>query len=143
MNVALWLWLVSTCIFGILGSFLVQSELKKVKDEVAGTVDESSPTDCCDSVVHLIVLPNYKEDEKLLDETLQSLHEANDSKMFHIILAMEAREQGSDDKGASLKAKYEDKFAKIGVALHPGDLEQDHNDGTSNREVPGKASNLR
>jgi len=139
MNVAFWLWIVSTCIFGILGTWLVQRELEKFKGVEPNTQDRVS----CDSVVHLIVVPNYKEDEEMLAETLEALSEADDSRLFHIVLAMEAREQGSDIKGASLKARFKDRFANVDVTLHPADQEQLHNDGTSGPEVPGKASNLK
>lgn len=139
MNVAFWLWVVSTCIFGILGTWLVQRELEKANGVEPNTQDQVS----CDSLVHLIVVPNYKEDEEMLAETLGALSEADDSRLFHIVLAMEAREEGSDIKGANLQARFKDRFANVDVTMHPADQEQLHNDGTSGAEVPGKASNLK
>jgi len=145
MNVAMWLWLTSTCLLGVAGSYLVQQELEKTKDARVGVNSqaEAGAQAGSDSVTHVIVIPNYKEDEALMSETLESLAQAEDSHFFHIVLAMEAREAGSDVKAQTLQAKFKDCFAKVEVTLHPGDLQQDHNDGTVDAEVPGKASNLR
>jgi hypothetical protein len=95
-------------------------------------------------ITHMIVLPNYKEDEDMLAQTLESLSEAEGSKSFRVVLGFEAREgPDGEAKANRLKEKFRSKFAWVVVSLHPKDLVQAHNDGTSDAEVPGKASNLK
>lgn len=142
MNVSLWLWLVSTCLCGIIGTFLVHWELHKVHTDDRRLFKGQTPP-LGSALIHVIVIPNYKEDQKLLEETLESLSEAEDARLFHIVLAMEAREMGSEAKGTKLKSKFKDHFARIDVTLHPDNQVQIHNDRTVSSEVPGKASNLR
>lgn len=148
LNVALWLWITTTSLLGIAGSWLVTSELearermrlqKKAPSPSTRLQDADS-----DSVMHLVVFPNYKEDESMLAETLASLSEAEDSHQFHVVLAMEAREgaEGSE-KAARLQDKFKDKFAEIMITIHPADLKQEHLDDSCDLEVPGKASNLK
>jgi len=96
------------------------------------------------SVVQMIVLPNYKEDEAMLAESMRSLSEAATSKSFWIVLAMEAREgEEGKQKAERLKLRFESSFSRIIIASHPGDLIERHQDGSENEEVPGKASNLK
>lgn len=146
LNVAMWLWIVSTACAGIWGSFAVQSMLQSVEDDVnhqSSTEGSSSSPESQDEVQHIIVIPNYKEDEAMLDETLQSLSEAKGSKRFVVVLAMEARESEARDKAERLKEKYSGSFAKVSATFHPSTLEEVHADGSRNAEVPGKASNCK
>lgn len=95
-------------------------------------------------ISHLIVIPNYKEDEGMLGTTLLSLSQAKMAHTFRVVLAMEVREgEEARLKGERLQKKYRHCFAQVLVALHPRDLVQVHLDGSVDPEVPGKASNLR
>jgi hypothetical protein len=183
MNVALWLWITSTALLGMAGSFLVAGELQKrergspqkkvpffspcgegttslivkgtspvLSDESADAAPMiasqkspfSSPRGQSDGVMHLIVIPNYKEDIAMLSETLSSLQEAKNAQNFHVVLAMEAREGlTATDKATLLQEKFATSFGAITVAMHPADLHQEHLDDSTDSEVPGKASNLK
>jgi hypothetical protein len=147
MNVALWLWITTTSLLGIAGSVLVSNELQDrestAKSNASPFSTPRNPEDS-DGVVHLIVFPNYKEDEDMMAETLASLAEAEDSHTFHVVLAMEAREgEDASGKGSRLTEKFAKDFAAITVSSHPTDLSQEHLDLSSDAEVPGKASNLK
>jgi len=153
MNTATWYWLASTLILGIVGAMFTKEALERAKirqprvfaKEGAGQGElaDSVCIDTVDRVVHMIVLPNYKEDQCMLAETLESLAEADESHSFCIVLGMEEREAGSAQKGEWLKQRFKKSFAGITVVMHPSTLIQTHLDGSSDPEVPGKASNLK
>lgn len=156
MNVVFWLWVVGIGLFSMWGASLVTAELDKheaakrprpvLPNTGAGTAAVSSSQaapEVNDGVVHLIILPNYNEPEPLLEETLQSLVEAEDSCRFRVVLAMEGREAGAEAKAERLKERFKAHFGDMSATYHPSDLVQDHLDGYSNLEVPGKASNLK
>jgi len=156
MNVALWLWITSTALLACAGSCVVVNELQKrelVKLPCGKEKDKASPfstprdvsaTDADnDGVLHLIVFPNYKEDAGMLAQTLSSLNEAEESHNFHVVLAMEARENGAAEKAKQLQDQFANSFAALTVTLHPADLTQEHLDDSVDAEVPGKASNLK
>lgn len=162
LNVSLWLWIVSTCLLGIVGSVFVdwqlsacdQTERRTTNDKLAllnasnnshvyGSTQTEGNLQGSDSVIHLIVLPNYKEEEAMLAETLESLSQAKDARSFHVVLAMEAREAGSADKAKRLEAAWAKSFAQLWHFCHPADLTQEHNDGSKSPEVAGKASNVK
>ncbi|CAE7465376.1 unnamed protein product, partial [Symbiodinium pilosum] len=140
LNVAMWLWVVSTAIFCMLGVSAAEDELHKVEAQgSAGSVADESQ----DNVRHTIVLPNYKEDESILETTLESLSEANGSLGFIVVLAMEAREAEARDKAKRMEEKYKDKFFKIISTHHPANLKEVHLDGSEDPELKGKASNVK
>lgn len=137
-NVIMWLWLMSYAVMCLLG---VREARKRVRAPF--TPSKAIPRGP-DAPVHLIILPNYKEDEKMLEQTLQSLTEAQGSEAFRVVLAMEQRE-GADaaEKGRRLREQFAGKFEWVQCSVHPSDELQDHLDGSSDPEVPGKASNLK
>lgn len=149
LNVALWLWITTTSLFGIAGSYLVTSELAE-KERVALGKKPASPNTRLsgdadsDGVMHLIVFPNYKEPEDVMAETLACLSEAEDSYQFHVVLAIESREgEEGREKAVRLQDKFSSNFADIAITIHPADLTQEHQDDSCDLEVPGKASNLK
>lgn len=147
MNVALWLWITTTSVFGMMGSWVVAEELKtRSQPRTPEKSPFSTPRNDADSdsVMHLIVFPNYKEEESMLADTLVCLSEAEDSHSFHVVLAMEAREGDAGEKKIStLQDKFSREFASFTATVHPADLNQDHLDDSVDLEVPGKASNLK
>jgi len=162
LNVSLWLWIVSTCILGIIGSIFVDCELwardqterrttndklalldDSNKSQVYGSTQTEGNLQGSDSVIHLVVLPNYKEEEAMLAETLESLAQAKDASSFHVVLAMEKREAGAAEKAERLQAAWAKGFAHLWYFSHPADLIQEHNDGSESPEVAGKASNVK
>jgi hypothetical protein len=153
---ATWIWIFSTAILSILGAVFTNQALKRshrkyvqqparnedLRQGLANSVCVDQ-VDAVDKVAHMIVLPNYKEDEGLLAETLLSLGEADERESFYIVLAMEEREPNSLKKGAQLKEEFEKCFASIAITVHPIGLSQVHQDNSEDDEVPGKASNLK
>jgi hypothetical protein len=74
-------------------------------------------------LVHLIIVPNYKEEVDTLVDTLQILSEHYHAKKKYIIcLAMEEAETGSKEKADLLSAKFRDHFKRILVTYHPNNL---------------------
>jgi hypothetical protein len=141
LNVVLWLWLVSTSLIAILGAVATQEQLRIC--EATSDGKDRTALESQDDVRHVIVVANYKEEESMLSETLQSLKEAEGSDRFYVVLAMEAREQEASDKFERLKAAHGRSFGKLLGTFHPANLQETHADGSSDPEVPGKASNLK
>jgi len=78
-----------------------------------------------DKVHHLVIIPNYREDEDILCETLNRLAQQRVAHQTTIILAMEAGEEDAAPKGARLKAQFDEVFANFFVAVHPKGLHQE------------------
>jgi len=83
-----------------------------------------------EDILHMIIIPIYKEDSLIVERTLTSLSEQNVSIL--IGLALEEREKDSNIKYDHLIHKYENKFLKIIKTIHPNDLPN---------EIAGKGSN--
>jgi cellulose synthase/poly-beta-1,6-N-acetylglucosamine synthase-like glycosyltransferase len=83
-----------------------------------------------EDILHMIIIPIYKEDLSVIDDTLKSLAEQNVSMI--IGLALEEREIDSDLTYNDIIDKYENKFLKIIKTIHPTGLKN---------EIAGKASN--
>jgi len=150
-NTCAWFWICSAAVFGIAGAFFVKGALKSYKPPTnvpnaehtaISTMDDLDGIDIVDKVGHLIVLPNFKEDEEMLAETLHSLSQVTEHASLYVVLAMEEREFGSQQKGERLKKRFVN-LLHIAVTVHPSDLQELHLDGSEDDEVPGKASNLK
>ncbi|MBI3941810.1 MAG: glycosyltransferase family 2 protein [Chloroflexi bacterium] len=86
-----------------------------------------------DSIFHIIIIPNYNERPEKLQATLEHLARQQVARdKLIVVLAMEAREPGAEDKARRLIAEFQDKFAQILYTIHPADLPG---------EIPGKSSN--
>ncbi|CAF2135366.1 unnamed protein product [Rotaria magnacalcarata] len=83
-----------------------------------------------EDILHIVIVPIYKEDPLVIDNILQSLAEQNASLVIGI--ASEEREINSDIKYNSIIHKYENKFLKAIKTIHPNRLEN---------EVASKSSN--
>jgi hypothetical protein len=84
-------------------------------------------------VMHVVILPNYKEDEMMLQQTLENIgRSALSRKNIHVILAMEAREDAAAKKAERLINRTSHLFADIAASFHPADIPN---------EVAGKSSN--
>lgn len=81
---------------------------------------------------HMVIIPNYREDEDELARTLDSLAGQANADQLVVVLAMEARESGAAAKAERLIARYGDGFNHCFFTLHPADLPMD---------TPGKGSN--
>jgi len=86
-----------------------------------------------DDITHYVIIPNYKENMSVLCETIGAIA-ASPLAPTHIIvvLAMEEREQGGEDKVHQLMLRFEGKFKGMLANYHPSNLPG---------EMPGKSSN--
>ncbi len=86
-------------------------------------------------IVHVIVLPTYKEPYEVLRETLQSLTTvAYPVEKFYVVLATEERDAAHVRPiAAKLQAEFSSVFGTFLVTEHPGDIVG---------EVAGKGSNI-
>ncbi|KAJ3018023.1 UNVERIFIED_CONTAM: hypothetical protein HDU68_011363 [Siphonaria sp. JEL0065] len=84
-------------------------------------------------VMHVIVVPNYKETVGTLTETLDVLGSHALAKTnYKVCLAMEENEAGSGDKAVGIIANYSGCFHTITYTVHPKNIEG---------EIRGKSSN--
>jgi len=87
-----------------------------------------------EKIKHIVIIPNVKESAEKISSNLDCLanqKEINKEQMV-VVLAMEARVEGSAEKAQVLIKKYQNKFGKIFVTIHPHKLPG---------EIIGKASN--
>jgi len=149
-NLCMWLWFVAYALHTLRGIWASRHAIEdphvvplKPMKSPSGH-DQIDLEAACLSIVHVIVLPNYKEDEAIMAATLDSLREAHGSHDFRVILAMEDREGPvAAERARRLEERFASSFAKVSITFHPGDLKEDHLDGTVIPEIPGKASNLK
>jgi len=86
------------------------------------------------TLVHLIIVPNYKEELDTLNDTLQILSEHPMAKNKYIVcLAMEEAESGCMEKADVLVPKFKEYFNRIVVTKHPNNIPG---------ETRGKAANV-
>src|SRR5690606_35771416 len=81
---------------------------------------------------HLVIVPNYKEDEENLARTLASLAAQGNASQLVVVLAMEAREVRAADKAQRLIDRFAPSFGLLVATFHPEGLPGD---------TPGKGSN--
>jgi len=87
-----------------------------------------------DDVLHVIILPNYKETQDTLCETLDILaSHPRALTQYKICLAMEEGEDGATEKARRLILKYASQFREMTFTLHPKGLPG---------EIRGKSSNV-
>lgn len=73
-------------------------------------------------VHHVVIIPNYVEPIELLRKTLSNLALSPQSQQMTVVLAMEASEANSVEKGIQLKAEFASAFANVFYTVHPADL---------------------
>ena len=81
---------------------------------------------------HMVIIPNYKEEESGLARTLESLVRQPNSRQLVVVMAMEDREPGNREKAARLVAQFRGNFGQMFSTHHPAGLPA---------ETPGKGSN--
>lgn len=115
------------------------SALSSTTSSEAGDLEVEQYTDgdaatAIDNIVHVIVVPNYKEEVDTLRETLDVLAchpQARHS--YDVYLGMEQREHNAELKAMNLIQEFVKKFRSIDFTLHPSDIPG---------EAPGKGSNM-
>ncbi|MBX3064281.1 MAG: hypothetical protein KF726_14990 [Anaerolineae bacterium] len=76
-----------------------------------------------EEVLHVIVIPNYKEEHSILRQTLQRLSESHVAReQVCIVLAMEAGEATANNKALALKEEFAACFKEILITFHPKGL---------------------
>jgi len=116
-------WIATLAIFGLVGVHKMRSALATDWEARWKTFASENPEDA--SVVkHILILPNYKEDENMLCDTLDNLARFTYAKeQLHVVLAMEAREGSSGrHKAERLIAAHKHCFAGIFATFHPENL---------------------
>jgi hypothetical protein len=85
---------------------------------------------------HIVILPNYKEDEEILWETLQQLARSPEAKQsIRIVLAQEEREgPEAKCKANRLMQRARGLFSDIIAVYHPRDLPQEQAGKSSNTQ---------
>lgn len=88
-----------------------------------------------DHIYHMIMLPFYKEDERLIAKTLDTLLQCRyDSRKLIVVLGAEERAgEEARNTAESMKNRYENSFGYFIVTVHP--------DGIAG-ELAGKGSNI-
>jgi len=67
---------------------------------------------------HVFILPNYKEPDDVLEETIGKLAEHDLAYSYTIVLAMEVNEEGHEEKAGRLIAMFSDSFRRIFFTSH-------------------------
>lgn len=79
-----------------------------------------------EDVHHLVIIPNYREEEAVLRATLQRLAEQRVAKkQVSVMLAMESGEDKAAAKGERLRREFADSFCHFFVEVHPKGLHQE------------------
>lgn len=92
---------------------------------------EASPAQS--SFFFAFIIPNFKEDEQVLEATLSQLADhPYASRQFLVLLAMEGRESGAAQKVERLQNRFRGCFVEIACSIHELEV---------GIECPGKASN--
>ncbi len=86
-------------------------------------------------IVHLVILPFYKEGKEVIEKSIESLLDAScDKKKIIVVLASEARAgRESQDMAREMRERYADHFRDFLLTVHPADVIG---------EMPGKGSNI-
>jgi hypothetical protein len=85
-----------------------------------------------DDIRHIVIVPNYKESLSTLRRTLNHVADQDVASQIFVVLAMENREPGAEDKAKSLLDEYQGRFGDLVYTSHPAGLPG---------EVVGKSSN--
>lgn len=106
---------------------------KKIKEaEKENWMEKNKGLPNLKKVKHIVIIPTYTEGLSTLRKSLNSIvSQTFPLKQIFVVLAMEKREKGAEEKSKVLIDEYHSKFGKIIATFHP-DIEG---------EVKGKSSN--
>mmetsp|Transcript_43608 Transcript_43608/g.79463 ORF Transcript_43608/g.79463 Transcript_43608/m.79463 type:complete len:743 (+) Transcript_43608:55-2283(+) len=127
------IWTLQMSIFSAVGAFRMRRDAQI--DWHSKLVGLQSNDPASTKVMHFVIIPNYKEDEDMLIETLENIARSPIAKeCIRVVLGMEARESGAREKAERLVKLAQEKewFADIFPAFHPKGLPG---------ELAGKSSN--
>jgi hypothetical protein len=125
--------LVETILFFVIGKRMITQTISVDWERKCKELSSES-RQLIERMIHLIIIPNYKEEMEVLTDTLRILSEHPQAKNKYVIcLAMEETEVGSKEKADILTPRFKDFFKKIVVTIHPKDVPG---------ETRGKAPNV-
>jgi hypothetical protein len=75
-----------------------------------------------DSIWHVVIIPNYKEDIGVLRQTLARLAESPMAGRILPVLAMEARDPQAASTAVQLQHEFKESFPRVVTTLHPRGL---------------------
>lgn len=91
-------------------------------------------------VVHIIIIPNYKETLHKLRATIQSIAQQTfNRKQMYVVLAMEQREYEASQKADTLIMEFKKTFGEIFATYHP-DIAGETKGKSSNEAFAGKSA---
>jgi len=125
-------WISNLAISGMYGAHCLREGTSTDWHAKLEELQNADPT--ANDVLHIVLLPNYKENERMLKDTLENLGRSPMARgRTRVVLAMEQREgQAAREKAERLIAATSHLFADIFATFHPENVPG---------EVPGKSSN--
>lgn len=92
------------------------------------------------NIYHLIILPTYKENQEIIEESIRALISSSYPKeKMLVVLAVEKRAGAEFKKQAEiLEQKYSNRFCKFLVSVHPDNIEGEIGGKGSNTAYAGK-----
>mmetsp|Transcript_23459 Transcript_23459/g.54703 ORF Transcript_23459/g.54703 Transcript_23459/m.54703 type:complete len:759 (+) Transcript_23459:62-2338(+) len=127
------IWTLHMSIFSAVGAFRMRRDAQIDWHSKLQGLQEEDPERL--RVMHIVIIPNYKEDEDMLVETLENISRSPIAQdCIRVVLGMEAREAGAREKAERLIKVAQDNgwFSDIFAAFHPKGLPG---------ELAGKSSN--
>ena len=117
-------------------AFMASRKIKSAEKQ--NWLNFAKPLENFEKVAHVIIIPNYMENYEKLKNTLYSLSEQTFSaKRIYVVLAMEKREAGVNEKANKLIEEFKDKFGDIFASFHP-DIAGEVKGKSSNEAFGGK-----
>lgn len=122
----------SLTVFCTLGAWKMEKDSARDWHSLLTRLQQEDPENT--DVSHIIILPNYKEDEQMLSHTLHNISRSPMARRcIRIVLAMEGREgPPGEQKAERLIRRHKHLFADMIAAYHPPGL---------SGEIAGKSSN--
>jgi hypothetical protein len=122
--------MVVTVVFSLYGDKLARdwerrdwSTASSVADLVSPRNPDPSPPFADTDVHHVVLVPNYKEPQAVLEATVAAVaRQRVASRQVTLVLAMEAKEAGAEQKAAAVAEMFAGRFANILVTMHPGNM---------------------
>jgi hypothetical protein len=126
------MWISNMALSSLYGAYRLRRDTEIDWNAKLEAAQDASPDGF--DVIHIVILPNFRENERMLEETLENLGTSPMAlDRVHIVLAMEAREgPAGQEKAERLIQKGQHLFADIFATYHPENLPG---------EVAGKSSN--
>ena len=133
--IALLIWLCGRSLLmltiGAIACYKANSVISKAERLKTELPDTYSPRR--NEIIHAFIIPSYKEDEELLEDTLERLAVHPQAKERYLVfMGMEFHEEDSDLKAEKLIKKFEERFRLMGYTRHH----------IRQYEQKGKASNV-